>query len=580
MQTLTLDDLPECLVGFPASRIQGAQVAWFNKPLLDSRFASLHGDWTEEDFAARFAYAMPGSECFEALEFDSAATQEFQAERYGGPGVGGNGGGARVGNCGAFQIKGMGKNLLAAADGEHWHTYGALSLPDAVTEVVNSLLLNRLAPLGANDIYGLILTGPACAYWLPKGQEGALGWGALLVRERCLRYAHFMRAPGFQPSDAPSPAFLPDLDRVRAVNRRLMAHLGGHKGLMRQLSDFLAGCASQFAFAKVHRLMHGVLSPSNMDVAGRWLDLTNTSFMPSGVNYVVNKEQWPFFSEPTCPAAILEDFLYTFAKYNLTEVDLGPLLDDYDAQFTERFAYHSLSLFGMDPAAVHPKAPRSYACLLAGIEGALHLRKDVVEESLQFAHEQDPLQRLVEGLFQSHGSGTPLPAAVMACFPRGTDERQVRQAFQEVAKAAHAAEYRRKRPNFAAFMVSKRLAALKRLCFLDFFYRDRLFQHIWQARQRITPAFVQRLIDGWLAVADWALLDAPDVLYASPRMRIAYKPAAAAFALSCGAGGMEQVHPSSQALIKALDAMDGEAFVQLGYDFRPGLLRLLRQAGD
>src|SRR5690348_8288649 len=90
----------------------------------------------------------------------SAESREYFAERYGGRGVGLNGGGARCGTTGLVQIKGIGKTpLVGVKSTEAEHSYGGASLQEAVREALWGEICHIALPFGAVRSFGIIETG-------------------------------------------------------------------------------------------------------------------------------------------------------------------------------------------------------------------------------------------------------------------------------------------------------------------------------------------------------------------------------------------------------------------------------------
>ena len=64
------------------------------------------------------------------LETDQLIVGEV--DRYGGSGIGKNGGSGRCAIINGVQIKGVGRTQLAVSDDDLWHSYGGLNLQDAI----------------------------------------------------------------------------------------------------------------------------------------------------------------------------------------------------------------------------------------------------------------------------------------------------------------------------------------------------------------------------------------------------------------------------------------------------------------
>ena len=211
------------------------------------------------------------------------------AERYGGAGLGPNGGGVRCANIDGVQIKGIGANLLAGCTTDRWHRHGALSTQDAVRELIWGEILHHALPYGAAR--GLALASTGTRYAVEIGAGKAPGWAprALLARECVLRPAHFMRSIFYEPSEA-ARHLASDTLRTReawaaAHDCLLVALDAACWTRTRPMEPDLGDCwlevwrraAAQLAAARTKRFMHGSLTPSNFSVDGRWLDFGTTT---------------------------------------------------------------------------------------------------------------------------------------------------------------------------------------------------------------------------------------------------------------------------------------------------------------
>ena len=118
--------------------------------------AGFNGD--KASFAQQFSFADPDTDCLNKLSFNQNETLQLLAERYGGKGIGNNGGGARCGTYGSYQLKGIGANMLVGDHDDLVHSYGGLDARSAICEVVFTNVLSKVLPLGVVDIHGIIFT--------------------------------------------------------------------------------------------------------------------------------------------------------------------------------------------------------------------------------------------------------------------------------------------------------------------------------------------------------------------------------------------------------------------------------------
>lgn len=220
----------------------------------------------------------------------------FQAERYGGSGIQLNGGGARCGFDGRYQVKGIGANPLVGEGSDWHHTNGALGVNQAIYEALWGEILSQTLPYGAVRTRAVLLTDE----YIDLDFERARGRSrrALLVREPVVRPAHFERAPYFRPQAAYAAKLMHDAQRVKSVIPLLPASLPSPQmGFSKEAADdprhyCLEGLcelarrqAQQMAFCRTRFLML-TTSPSNIAMDGRVLDFNGlTCLFPSDHHY-------------------------------------------------------------------------------------------------------------------------------------------------------------------------------------------------------------------------------------------------------------------------------------------------------
>src|SRR5215469_3915726 len=276
----------ESFVPFQARRLADPSLVWESPEFRN-----------QEPWLKEFAYAIPSDRDSSALY--AAESKTFWAERYGGYGLLGHGGGVRVGLNGNYQVKGIGTNPLcdsgvALGEWGFWHSHGSLSTSDAIQEAAWGEVFSRALPFGGLRVAAVVGTGGRC--WCKSASgEVRTEQRALAVREAALRPAHFLRAVTFRA--APGLLIAPDAARVAAAIRRLPGVLPsdrgkpGGRGKMSEpervaegLRELLRRSAEQCAAARSKRLMHGALAGSNVALDGRWLDYGTASALPQYAN--------------------------------------------------------------------------------------------------------------------------------------------------------------------------------------------------------------------------------------------------------------------------------------------------------
>ncbi|MDO6581348.1 hypothetical protein Q4491_08310 [Photobacterium sp. 2_MG-2023] len=294
---LSLSD--SCFVPFIAFRLTKAKVVWVNMSLLH-KYQLFSGkqlpdkevvDWLLDEFAYT---TFSDSSCV-----DQSRQGQFYAERYGGQAINRNGGGARAGLKGHFQVKGMGPNALVGEGSDFWYSHGSATLVDMIQEALWGEVCHHLLPYGSVRCLAVIQTG-LDAIGDHKKEQVKLP-GGMVVRENALRIAHFERAPFFSPS-ARAEELVSDCDRTKAaleslkysIEQILATHIAS-------LSDGLIALverwAVQFAYAKSVRLMHGAVTSSNLCLDGRWIDFGTISTLGKHANTICGRGNPPFWHD-------------------------------------------------------------------------------------------------------------------------------------------------------------------------------------------------------------------------------------------------------------------------------------------
>jgi len=293
----------------------------------------------------------------------AAELKEYFAERYGGRGVGLNGGGARCGTTGLVQIKGIGKTpLVGVKSTEAEHSYGGASLQEAVREALWGEICHIALPFGAIRSFGIIETGTHVRNFGLRDRIGMTP-RALVLRQPVLRPAHFMRAPGFTPQ---AQVGVSDVERTRAavavfpmLLRSIFscdfASANGSVGITRCLMELSRRFAWQQAAAQAKRLIHGALASTNIALDGRWLDF-GTIGMASDYGRAVVSTQPDAWLQFTSLIEPLQDLVFHLGKYLPTHSDKIPaandLIQEYLRTLGGRLSIEFDKLTGIPEAAV------------------------------------------------------------------------------------------------------------------------------------------------------------------------------------------------------------------------------------
>ena len=264
---------PPCQdVAVPLRRLQKARLLWLNERAArdDATFHALGAD--KAAYGRHLLMA-----CGYVVDTTSGGCDAVgHADRYGGAGIGRNGGSGRNVFINGYQVKGVGRTPLVSALTAESHASGGAYLEECVREAIFSEVVAAEFPYGAVPTLAIIDTG------LVQVWDTALGpkreRRTLLVRPAFVRPAHFERAVGFH-SPRPFEGFR-DHQRVVQTFGTATGLLG--KDRLRQRFEALGGrWAHQLAYAFVHRLPHGSNTSSNIAFDGRLVDFGAMTALPS-----------------------------------------------------------------------------------------------------------------------------------------------------------------------------------------------------------------------------------------------------------------------------------------------------------
>jgi hypothetical protein len=274
-RTQALDALGEgAFAAFSAVRAPG-RVIWCNFDLAGKlgfdvpRTNQLTPQFEEELLAKLSLRAMlPG-------EVAGTEVVTMYADKYGGDGVSPALGAGRAGflSEGNLYVKGVGFTpLFAHNDKDDFaHSHGGVHLDDCLTEAVFGEVNQNLFALGSSRIVAIIDQGKFVI-----DRKGRRYHIALAIRTGAqLRPGHLLakRARG---SLSPLEMFV----QIVTATNQLVTNASGLPDLsatmLRIIDDHARTAAESFRW----RMIHGALSPSNMDVSGAMLDLPTQSTQP------------------------------------------------------------------------------------------------------------------------------------------------------------------------------------------------------------------------------------------------------------------------------------------------------------
>ena len=327
-----LNELHEVFVPFDAVLIEGCEVVYLNESLCQQQ--------TSDDVLASYSYLIKP----EAVpRCDSAPRKTFMAERYGGDGILSNGGGARCGFDGTWQLKGLGANALVGHDVDAGHGDGNLSLTTALYESIWAEIIESVLPFGAARTVAILDTGLTYDTW-----KGALKRG-LLVRQPVVRPAHFIRSVYFRQKRLDGLG--EDALRVKQAIQRLVEFLPAAPGSTAQmpaleqrlqsgLVELADRYAEQFAAARAKHIIHFNVSASNVSLTGGWLDLSGICLFTDDA--IHDRSSIDRFNTEYLPAVqSLQSLCYYLGKYAVVTGDVSLRLWQTTAEhFTQRYNHY------------------------------------------------------------------------------------------------------------------------------------------------------------------------------------------------------------------------------------------------
>lgn len=506
-------------VRFECCKIRNAKVIWADHSLLADNspesVASYYKSLVQEN-----AYAIKDTPSFANIEFDLSDTKSLVAERYGGWGIGKNGGGGRCGNSGKYQLKGIGANCMVGSHDDEIHRDGGLDAVSAIIEIIYTHLLSILLPLGTVKIHGLILIGEKTAYY---HHPTNLRWGTIMLRDNCLRPAHLMPAPLFEPRPEYESILINDVARIRKINKDLFKSFRGAGGFVHYLGQFLANCANQFGFARAARIMHGALSPSNITMSGQWFDLPLSTLLSGGINQSRSSD---FYTEHSAPLNYATELLHGFSKYNGLQLNPAPLVNYYTEQFEAYFRLYIGFVLGILQFVDRLDSVK-WKNLTQAFDAVIH-RNGSLTIRLVVADDNDPVHALITAFFVSVYSPEAAEPILSSAKISEIDSQRVVTHSSDIMNTvwkSHQSEYPVKDASKDHFYIATALIALKRAYLATVFYSPLLTENVWDMCKFMrSPDDVSPLISSYIRLADWIFEKSNEqiTLFQSDVMEIIY----------------------------------------------------------
>lgn len=332
----------ESFVPFDAYKLRGAEVVWLNKSLIQDHEIELDEDAIKDELIENFSYVSKGYAKKSRIATNDK--KQFLADQYGSRHEACNGGSARCGLNGYFQIKGIGRNPLVAANMSESHSHGKLFIDEAISEAIWGEICHKHLPYGAIRTLAIIKTNVMHEYGY--SDDAIDKQCALAIRQVSVRPAHFERCTFFWPEE--SYSYLRDNDAFRVRKTipyfsKLLLGRVDNSSIEEALNNMIDRLACQIAASRVKGIPHGSLTSSNISVDGRFLDFGTITAVPDFGNYVLANGVGAVWDDHELIESWLINFIDTLSHYSDSELTprkireyssgFSQLLDEYENKF-------------------------------------------------------------------------------------------------------------------------------------------------------------------------------------------------------------------------------------------------------
>lgn len=331
-----------------------------------------------------------------AVRISASGSQIAWADRYGGHGIGGNGGAGRAGLVGRHYLKGIGATPLIGRTADIFHSSGGAYLEEAVREAIFAEIFSAELPWGAVRTTAIIDTlqdqiwdaDPNSDSPVPRERR------VLIVREPRLRPAHFMRASHFTGEQ--ENCGWHDTQRVRR-HFDAVEQASGAGNFAKRLRRFWFRWTEQCAYQFVARLTQGPPTPSNVDMDGRLMDFGAATSLPDWSSAVVVPGEAEFGYEFGRLASYISDFYAEHRDREITggadwKAYSGQLLTDCESRYYWAVGIEMLRLAGLRRETIEakvaslPKRARLAKAAERAVSRYLRIFRSTIEHSSETSH--------------------------------------------------------------------------------------------------------------------------------------------------------------------------------------------------
>lgn len=275
------------------------------------------------------------------------ASVEGLVDRYGGRGLGRNGGSGRSVLVGETYLKGVGRTPLLGRSTDPAHASGGSYLEECAREILFSEIVAAEFPFGCVPTLAVCLTGDSSVWRTSSGEKYERQ--CILARPLFIRPSHFERAAGYDPLSRNE--FSIDEARVASSIHHLKRLSNSGDQLMAGISVFWLRWTEQIAYAFAHRMSCGGLSASNITIEGRWVDFGAWASLPSWGRYALDPRVECFGLELSALFECIKGFYNVLATHGIIGANNHSVIDKVfqscALRYERRVAFELLRVFGL-----------------------------------------------------------------------------------------------------------------------------------------------------------------------------------------------------------------------------------------
>ena len=328
-------------------KLEDARILWINPEAYKyDEHAGGQGNSNHSEYGDHLL-----EQCAYAIASPGAGSVRGFADRYGGSGIGQNGGSGRAVILNGYSLKGVGATPLVSALAAPSHASGGAYLEESVRETIYSEIVRRHFPHSAVPTLAIIDTG-RMQYWGNVHGPSAERM-VTVVRPAFLRPAHFMRAVGFYSGHPKEGAR--DSARVRAMFKKTKELLGS-KQTDELFVKFGQRWATQLGYGLARRISHGSNTPSNVALDGSLVDFGASCHLPG---YSTTATTYLFQNRKSIVAAVsrtIRELSYYLEAYGEMPCIASDRLEEYigraEREFQRALTVEMLRACGLDEQVV------------------------------------------------------------------------------------------------------------------------------------------------------------------------------------------------------------------------------------